>query len=138
MTKKFNETKTISLSPNFDNENQYHFTVKIPLKTYMDEVWDLTGVNSVGEEFYLEDLGKALMWLLLQLDHATKKIQSASLNPAYWRIHAPRKKRRMAALFAEVSAVHDVEPFSEVSIPAACGALPNTNVIHVEFSPKAK
>ena len=138
MTKKSKETKTISLFLNFNNENQYHFTAKIPAKTYVDEVWELTGVNSVGEKFYLEGLGKALMWLLLQLDHATKKSQSLSFNPAYWRIHAPREKRRMAALFAEVSAVQEVEPSSEVSVSTACGALPNTNVIQVEFSPKAK
>jgi len=137
MSKK-SETKTISLSLNFNNENHYHFTVKILPKTYMDEVWDLTGVNSVGETFYLEGLGKALMWLLVQLDHATKKNQSAWFKPAYWRIHAPPKKRKMAALFAEVSAVQEVEPSAQSSVPTARIALPETNVIQVEFSPKAK
>ena len=33
MTKKSNETKTISLSLNFNNENQYHFSVEIPPQT---------------------------------------------------------------------------------------------------------
>jgi hypothetical protein len=138
MTKKSNETKTISLSLNFNNENHYHFTVNIPPKTNMDEVWDLTGVNSIGEKFYLEGLGKALMWLLLQLDHATKKSQSASFNPAYWRIHSARKKRRIVALFADVPAVKKVDRSAEVSVPADCVALPETNVIQVEFSPEAK
>ena len=38
MTKKSKETKTISLFLNFNDENQYHFTAKIPAKTYVDEV----------------------------------------------------------------------------------------------------
>jgi len=138
MTKKSNETKTISLSLNFNNENQYYFTVEISSKTYTDTIWDLIGVNSVGKTFELEGLGKALMRLLVQLGHATKNHQRQSYDPAYWRIHARPKKRRMAAKHAEVSSVKEVEPSAQSSVPTACIALPETNVIQVEFSPKAK
>ena len=44
----------------------------------------------------------------------------------------------MAAAYAEVSAVKEVDRSAEVSVPAACMALPETNVIQVEFSPKSK
>ena len=94
MTKKSKETKTISLSLNFNNENQYYFTVKLSPQTPKDEVWDLTGVNSAGETFELEGLGKALMRLLGQLGHATKKPRRVLYRPGYWRIHAPRKKHK--------------------------------------------
>ena len=138
MTKKSNETKTISLSLNFNNENQYYFTVKLSPQTPTDEAWDLTGVNSAGETFELEGLGKALMRLLRQLGHATKKPRRVFYRPGYWRIHAPRKRLQMAAAYAEVSAVKEVDRSAEVSVPAACMALPETNVIQVEFSPKSK
>jgi len=138
MTRKSNETKTISLSLNFNNEKQYHFTVKLPLKTYTTEAWDLLGVNSAGARFTLGGLSKPLMRLLVQLDHATKRTQDDWYETEYWRIHAPPKKRRMVALLAEVSAVKEVEPSAEVSASAARAELPDANVIQVKFSPKAK
>ena len=75
------ETKTISLSLNFNNENRYHFDVEISARTYSDGAWDLTGVNSNGETFALGALGKALMRLLTQLDHATKTKRKAWYEP---------------------------------------------------------
>ena len=73
MRKEPEVKKTVSLSLNFNNVNQYYFTVKLSPQTPTDEVWDSTGVNSAGETFELEGLGKALMRLLAQLGHATKK-----------------------------------------------------------------
>jgi hypothetical protein len=86
-----NETKTISLSLNFR------------LKTPTEDVWDLTGVNSVGESFELQGLGKVLMRLLAQLGHATKKCRHVWYKPGYWRLHAPLEKRRMAAVMRSTS-----------------------------------
>jgi len=83
-------------------------------------------------------LATALMRLLVELDHATKKRQYNWYEHEYWRIHAPPKNQRMAAKHAEVSSVKEVEPSAQSSVPTACIALPETNVIQVEFSPKAK
>ena len=95
-------------------------------------------MNSADETFELEGLGKALMRLLRQLGHATKKPRRVFYRPGYWRIDAPRKELQMAAAHAEVSAVKEVDRSAEVSVPAACVALPETNLIQAEFSPKAK
>ena len=40
-------------------------------------------------------------------------------------------------MYAEVPRANEVKP-SKVSVPADCGALPETNVIQVDFSPEAK
>jgi hypothetical protein len=124
MSKKSNATRTISLALNFNNENQYYFTVELPPKTDTDEVWYLTGENSIGRTFELEGLGRALMRLLVQLDHATKKKPRRDLYlPGFWRIHAPPKKRRKAAKRAEVTAVKENQPPAEGLVPAAGVAL---------------
>jgi len=126
------------LSLNFSNENQYHFTVEICRRVYTDELYCLTGVSSGGEKFELGRLATALMRLLVELDHATKKRQYNWYEHEYWRIHAPPKNQRMAAKHAEVSSVKQVEPPVEVSAPAACTPVTETNVIQIEFSPTAK
>jgi hypothetical protein len=131
-----NKTKTISLFLNFNDENQYHFAVEISQRVYTDETYCLTGVNSIGKKFQLGRLGKALMRLLVELDHATKKRKYNWYESEYWRIHAPRKMRQMAAVHAGVSPVKEVDRSAEVSAPAASVALPDGNV--VQFSPKAK
>jgi hypothetical protein len=133
-----NETKTISLSLNFNDENRYHFTVEIPEKTHSEDVRHLAAVNFAGEEFPLGALGKTLMRLLMQLDHATKRGARVWYDPGFWNLHAPPTKRRMAAMHAEVSFVKVGEPTAEVSLPAACIPSADVSVIQGEFSPKAK
>ena len=126
MTKK--STKTISLCLNFNNENQYNFAIKLPRRRYKEDLWYLTAGNSDGEGIALA-LDKPLIRNL---------VQAGVFEEGHSIIYVPPKKRRMAAKHAEVSSVKEVEPPAEISVPAACGALPDTNVIHVEFSPKAK
>ena len=58
MTGKTKVTKTISLYLNFNNENQYHFAIKLPRRTYQEDFWYLTAVNSVGEGFALASLAR--------------------------------------------------------------------------------
>jgi hypothetical protein len=91
MNTRSSVTKTISLTLNFNNENRYHFTVKIPRKTSTDELWGLTGVNSAGTQFALGGLTKALMRLLVQLNHATKRAQGDWYEPGYWPCTAKEK-----------------------------------------------
>ena len=57
--------RDVSLSLNFNNENQYHFTVKLPRRTYKEDFWYLTAVNSVDEGFALA-LRKPLIKLLVE------------------------------------------------------------------------
>lgn len=86
-----NKTKWISLSLNFNDENEYHFSVELPLRTYTEDLWDLSAVNSVGEEFTLgAAMGKALVRLLVQLDNATKMTRRSFYEPGFWRLHSPR------------------------------------------------
>ena len=103
MTVMCNETKTISLSLNFNNENQYHFSVKIPPSVDACDARYLTGVNSVGETFKLDGLGKVLMQLLVQLDHAKKKIElyDDAMIP-HWELRAATKWRLLPAARSEV------------------------------------
>jgi hypothetical protein len=106
MNTKANEIKRITLSLNFNDENEYRFFVQLRGRTYTEDLWDLSAVNSVWEEFTLgAAMGKALMRPLVQLDHATKVRRRSSYEPGFWRLHSPRKKARMAAMHAEVSGV---------------------------------
>ena len=139
MNTKADEIKTITLSLNFNDENEYHFFVQLRGRTYTEDLWDLSAVNSVGEEFTLgAAMGKALVRLLVQLGHATKMRRRSFYEPGFWRLHSPRKKRGMAAVHAEVPAVKECGPTAEVSVPAACMPSTDVNVIQAEFSPKAK
>jgi hypothetical protein len=113
MTGKSNETKTISLSLNFNNEHRYCFTAEIPGKTHSGDVRDLPAVNFAGEDFPLGALGETLMRLLMQLDHATKRGARVWYEPGFWHLHAPPKTRRMTAIHAEVSFVKVGEPTAE-------------------------
>ena len=108
MTRKSNETKTISLSLNFYNENQYHFSVEIPPSVDARGARYLTGVNSDGETFELEGLGKALMRLLVQLDHAKKKIELYD-DVMNWELRAGPKWRLLPAARSEVR-IGEVSP----------------------------
>jgi hypothetical protein len=96
--------KTISLSLNFNNENQYHFTVEVPATVYTDETWDLTGVNSDGEEFDLCFLGDTLIRLLADFGHATKKYELIDEETLCkrWDIHAASRRGKMPVVNAEV------------------------------------
>jgi hypothetical protein len=105
-TGKTKVTKTISLYLNFNDENQYHFAIKLPRGTYQEDFWYLTAVNSVGEGF------------ALALDTIRPLVQGG--------------------VFEEGHSIIHVQPSAKISVPADCGALPETNVIHVEFSPKAE
>ena len=121
MPKKFKlKVRAISLSLNFNNETRYHFTATIPPKVYSSDVGELIGVNTAGQIFALDGLGKALLRLLVQLDLAKKQtVGDADITKELWMVHSPPKKRRMAALLAEVSAVK-MEPSAEVSVPSSC------------------
>jgi hypothetical protein len=127
------------LSLNFNNENQYYFTVEIPTSIKLDDVSSLIGVNSDGKEFALDDhLGEVIMDLLSELGHATETFPGDDYSVLLWKVHARQKRRGMAALHTEVSWVKEVNPSAEVSVPAASIAAPDGKVIPVEFSPKAK
>ena len=94
MNTKGNKIKRITLSLNFNDENEYHFSVQLRGRTYTEDLWDLSAVNSVGEEFTLDAaMGKALVRLLAQLGHATKMRRRSFYEPGFWRLHSPRKKR---------------------------------------------
>jgi hypothetical protein len=138
MNRMSDVTKTVSLSLNFNDKNEYHFTVELPLRTSAEELWDLTAVNTTSQKFALGYLGKPLMRLLVELDHATK-IRRRSLSRAgYWRLHSSRRKGEMAAVHAKVSAVKVCEATVEVSVPAACMPSADVNVIQGKSSSKAK
>lgn len=96
--------KTISLSLNFNNENQYHFTVNVPPTVYTDETWGLTGVNSDGKEFDLCFSGGTLIRLLADFGHATKKyeLMDEDILCKRWDIHAPSRRGKMPVVDAEV------------------------------------
>jgi hypothetical protein len=141
MNTKANEIKRITLSLNFNDENEYRFFVQLRGRTYTEDLWDLSAVNSVWEEFTLgAAMGKALMRPLVQLDHATKVRRRSSYEPGFWRLHSPRKKRgwRQCMQKCQGSTQNEDEPTAEVSAPAACMPSTDVNVIQGEFSPKAK
>ena len=129
MTTNSNETKTISLSLNFNNETQYHFSVEIPPILDACDARYLTGENSVGKSFKLEGLGKVLMRLLVQLDHAKKKIEPYDdAMISYWELRAAPKW--WLAARSEVR-TGKVSPATRAELPDASVGLKNT-------SPQAK
>jgi hypothetical protein len=139
MNTEANETKTITLSLNFNHENEYRFFVQFPGRTYTKDLWDLCAVNSDGGEFTLDAaMGKSLVRLLVQLGHATKMRRRSFNKPGFWRLHSPRKKRARAAVLTEVPAVKECRPTAKVSVPAACMSSTDVNVILADFSPKPK
>ena len=132
MNTKANEIKRITLSLNFNDETEYRFFFELRGKTYTEDLWDLSAVNSVGEEFALgAAMGKALMRLLVQLDHATKMRRRSSYEPVFWRLHSPRKQQgwRRCMQKCQGSTQDEDEPTAEVSAPAACMPSTDVNVI---------
>ena len=96
--------KTISLSLNFNDENQYHFTVKVPATVYTDETWALIGVDTDGKEFALSFLGETLIHLLADFGHATKKYELIDEETLCkrWDIHAASRRGKMPVVHAQV------------------------------------
>ena len=134
---KARKTNTISLSLDFNDEKQYHFTVEIPRKVYGFETDELTGVNDFGDSVDLGGLGKVLMDLLQELSLATKhNVDRGGCVEELWEVRARSVARHMAALLG--ARVKEGEPSAQLSASAAGIATPDVSVSLEEFSPKAK
>jgi hypothetical protein len=109
MNTKCTQTKTVSLSLNFNSETQFYFTVEIPRELYTFLACELFGVNAAGKSFQLKGLGEALMRLLVELGLADERtVRSDPVVTKVWRVHASPKRQRIAAVDAEVKSTKKV------------------------------